>query len=426
MSTRKLEKGTEKYSMRETFKDFFVDRGCIFFVRPVNEEVLLQKIETLDKETLRPEFLESLEEFKNRISNSMVPKTFGGKSLNGLDFLRMVEEILVSFNDKETPQLKGVIDRMREGERRTRMNELQGWVDEFLHSNPGKEDLVEDGVSQLFNMTIGKESKDLELETYLLENILFYFIDEKKGKEEYEKIIRTKLLNKALENVKSSFPELEGMNLAEKIIEDESLSQKRFMVNEIYSSIFKKVLIEEKNQGKKLLGTMKEQLREKLLDLEHEQKKAEMAKKEAQDWRKAVNVNEEESEGLRNKLKAQHGELEQLRKANEGEGDLVLQLEILTSQNTELKRNNAKLKSMQGGGGPMDLNGMLENLENGHVSEEVRMMVKGMREELVEENASLTERFEQMGHRNQTLKMEITDITSSKNKEIRKYDNATG
>lgn len=36
---------SDKYKMRKTFKSFFKDRGCLFFVRPMNDE---KKVRTLE------------------------------------------------------------------------------------------------------------------------------------------------------------------------------------------------------------------------------------------------------------------------------------------------------------------------------------------------------------------------------------------
>ena len=101
-------------------------------------------------------------------------------------------------------------------------------------------------------------------------------------------------------------------------------------------------------------------------------------------------------------------------------------MELITSQKTELEKENRRLKengSDNGngnGGRPANLEDLLGGLEGGEGGEEVRMMVQAMREELMAENENLREKIEEMGHQNQNLKMEITDITVSKEKEIEK------
>jgi hypothetical protein len=422
LSTENYNKGTEKYSVRQTFGDFFPDRGCIFFVRPVNEESKLQRIETLDKNILRPEFLEALEDFKGRISENLVPKTFGGRELDGNGFLAMVQEILTSFNDKETPQLMGVIERIRGEEKRQRKNEIQKWVNGYLHENIGRDDLAEEGANELMDMTIGREGYEKNMEEDLFVEGWEYFKEEKKSKVEYEKVVRTKLLSKIMEKVKQNNPEMGVDELVQNVLGHEDLQGKKFTLPEIYDSIFKKLINSQKNQNKSKMQELQEQLREKELDLEHEKKKAEMADEEAKNWKKVIDQGEEEARGLRTKLKNQSNEMKALRDAQTGDTDLVLQLELVTAQKTELEKENERLKEGGGssGGKPGNLQDLLGGLEGGEGSEEVRMMVEAMKEELMAENEMLREKMEELGHQNQNLKMEITDVSNAKEKEIQK------
>ena len=426
LSTKKHDRGSEKYNIRETFNNFFPDRGCIFFVRPVNEESLLQRIETLKKSKLRPEFLEALEEFKSRISQNLVPKTFGGKVLDGVGFLSMVEEILTSFNDKETPQLLGVIQRIRGEEIRKKKNEIEDWVNRFLHENMGKENLVEKGATELINMTIQQEGHKKNMEEELFSDGWKYFLEEKNNKAEYEQVVRTKLLAGVMSEIKKQNQELLPDEIINLILDNEKIKNNKFTINEAYESIFKRIINSQKSNDKQELLDLKEKMREKDLDLEHEKKKANMANEQAENWKKAIEAGEEEAKDLRVKLNNQKDEMKLLRGAQSGESDLILQLELITSQKTELEKENRRLKengSDNGngnGGRPANLEDLLGGLEGGEGGEEVRMMVQAMREELMAENENLREKIEEMGHQNQNLKMEITDITVSKEKEIEK------
>lgn len=38
LSTKDLDSNNSKYIMRKLFTDFFKERGCLFFVRPLNDE----------------------------------------------------------------------------------------------------------------------------------------------------------------------------------------------------------------------------------------------------------------------------------------------------------------------------------------------------------------------------------------------------
>lgn len=421
LNTDKYDYGTEKFSVRQTFKDFFPERGCIFFVRPVNDESKLQKIETLDKKTLRPEFLEALEEFKSRISSNLSPKTFGGKELDGNGFLSMVNEILTCFNDQETPQLMGVIERIRGEEKRQRKNEIHDWVNRFLHENMGKDGLAERGVKELLEMTLRRDSAKLGMDEELFLDGWDYFVNERAGKADYEEVVRTKMLSKVWEQVQRD-SSLDLASVVQHVLAHPELVKSRFTLKETYEAVFKRVLDAQSSQNKLEVQQMQETLREKNLDLEHEKKKAEMADQEAQNWKKAIEAGEEESRDLRLRLKNQKGEMEILRTAQKGESDLVFQLELVTNQKTELEKEVARLKENgpSGPAKPANLEDLLGGLGEGGGSEEVRMMVQAMREELMAENENLREKIQELGHQNQNLKMEITDVTGSKDKEIQR------
>lgn len=45
LSIKDLETNSSKYVMRKLFSDFFKDRGCLFFVRPLNDEKKIRTIE---------------------------------------------------------------------------------------------------------------------------------------------------------------------------------------------------------------------------------------------------------------------------------------------------------------------------------------------------------------------------------------------
>ena len=75
-----------------------------------------------------------------------------------------------------------------------------------------------------------------------------YFQQQLLDKKETEKSIRLKLLTKSVENVNSSWPELEGLNLVEKILDDESLQDKLFEIDEVYEVIIKNSLNQQKKK----------------------------------------------------------------------------------------------------------------------------------------------------------------------------------
>lgn len=57
--------------MRKGFTDYFRDRGCLFFVRPLNEEHKIRTIEKQKFTDLRAEFRKAVNIFKERVHNRL-------------------------------------------------------------------------------------------------------------------------------------------------------------------------------------------------------------------------------------------------------------------------------------------------------------------------------------------------------------------
>lgn len=100
--------------MRKAFTEFFKDRGCLFFVRPVNDEKKLRSIEKLEFEDLRSEFRKAINIFKERVHNKLKPKKYNGKVLTGKSFANLIKEILENFNSNKIPHVKDSIERIFE------------------------------------------------------------------------------------------------------------------------------------------------------------------------------------------------------------------------------------------------------------------------------------------------------------------------
>ncbi len=112
LSTKDYNPKTDKYKMRKTFLNFFKERGCLFFVRPLNDEKKIREIEKQNFDDLRPEFRMAVNDFKQRVHHHLKPKRYNGKVLNGSSFARLIKEILESFNSQKIPEVKSSIERV--------------------------------------------------------------------------------------------------------------------------------------------------------------------------------------------------------------------------------------------------------------------------------------------------------------------------
>lgn len=94
----------ERNRIRAMMKDFFRERTCVTLVRPVHDESLLQQIDQLPIEQLRPEFQKQLADVKNLVyGESLKPKTLQGKPLNGSMFAGLLHAYVDAINSGGVP-----------------------------------------------------------------------------------------------------------------------------------------------------------------------------------------------------------------------------------------------------------------------------------------------------------------------------------
>ena len=93
----------EKNYVRKLIKNYFVERDCFPIVRPVENEGDLQRLQVLEEEKLRPEFLEQSEILRNKIFMKVRPKSFNGKNLSGTNLFFLVESVIECINEGNVP-----------------------------------------------------------------------------------------------------------------------------------------------------------------------------------------------------------------------------------------------------------------------------------------------------------------------------------
>ena len=78
-----VEKIKARNLVRQSITNFFPNRVCFTLKRPVNDEKLLQKLESIKEEEIRPEFQEQSKELLKLIYREVEPKRLFGEYLNG-------------------------------------------------------------------------------------------------------------------------------------------------------------------------------------------------------------------------------------------------------------------------------------------------------------------------------------------------------
>ena len=101
------QKNEEKNYVRNVIKNYFKERDCFTIVRPVENESDLQRLNCLENEKIRPEFLEQIEILKEKIFMNVKPKNFEGKKFfSGENFFFFVENVVECVNDGNVPVIE--------------------------------------------------------------------------------------------------------------------------------------------------------------------------------------------------------------------------------------------------------------------------------------------------------------------------------
>ena len=80
-----------KNRIRRMIVSFFKDRDCYTMVRPTEDERDLQKLQDLENESMRAEFVDQMEELRAKIFKRVKPKSLNGRNITGETLLELCE-----------------------------------------------------------------------------------------------------------------------------------------------------------------------------------------------------------------------------------------------------------------------------------------------------------------------------------------------
>ncbi|KAL3859993.1 hypothetical protein ACJMK2_010170 [Sinanodonta woodiana] len=117
MDALKLKRGTGKrvndYNLpRECISNFFREKRCFVFNRPVQKRELLTRLETVPDSQLDVEFVQQAEHFYDYICTRSTTKSVMGRQLNGSMFCRLVEIYVDTIQKRDIPCMERAIDAM--------------------------------------------------------------------------------------------------------------------------------------------------------------------------------------------------------------------------------------------------------------------------------------------------------------------------
>jgi hypothetical protein len=95
----------QKNRIRRLLCEFFQQRDCCTMVRPVTNEELLQNLDQVPVDQLRPEFVAEMNSLRSRILGQSPIKTLNGKQLDGAALLSLAESYSHAINSGSVPNI---------------------------------------------------------------------------------------------------------------------------------------------------------------------------------------------------------------------------------------------------------------------------------------------------------------------------------
>jgi hypothetical protein len=95
----------QKNRVRRLLSGFFQTRDCVTLVRPVEDESLLQTLDSVAVAQLRPEFVSAMRALRSRILGQAPVKTLHGRELDGPALISLAESYSHAINSGSVPNI---------------------------------------------------------------------------------------------------------------------------------------------------------------------------------------------------------------------------------------------------------------------------------------------------------------------------------
>lgn len=95
-----------KNRIRRMLKHFFRERDCATMIRPVENEKDLQKLDEMEEDFFRAEFVEQMKNVRKKIFKKIKPKTLNGKNLTGPMLVEICKAYAEAINSGKVPNIE--------------------------------------------------------------------------------------------------------------------------------------------------------------------------------------------------------------------------------------------------------------------------------------------------------------------------------
>ena len=108
---------------RTILKKYFSTRFLIPFVRPVNDELKLQRLNSLSDKELRPAFCQNIQEFRSLIQERLKPKKVGECHIHGEGLVHLCQTAVSAVNEGKVPSVRNTFSFMLASELKQAIDE---------------------------------------------------------------------------------------------------------------------------------------------------------------------------------------------------------------------------------------------------------------------------------------------------------------
>lgn len=97
---------TARNEVKQHLRKYFPERDCYTMVRPVVKEELLQSLDSMPLEDLRPEFVEQVLTLRKKVMQAMKPKEINGQAMDGAIWIALTQQYLDAINGGTVPSIE--------------------------------------------------------------------------------------------------------------------------------------------------------------------------------------------------------------------------------------------------------------------------------------------------------------------------------
>ena len=110
-SSTSTSESKSKNEIRKILKDYFRERDCYTFVRPINKDKKLRNIQEVAFEELRPDFKEQVSNFVSQVLNNVRVKMLDGVTVTGKSLSMLLEQYIDAINRDAVPTISTAWER---------------------------------------------------------------------------------------------------------------------------------------------------------------------------------------------------------------------------------------------------------------------------------------------------------------------------